>query len=112
MCTIFSNILINAIEAAQEADEKKINLICGNNENGEVFINLSNTYSEAIHMKNGKIISNKLDKEYHGLGLENVCDSVNKYDGVIDIYETKKEFHIEIMLRDVERMGQNANCDY
>ena len=112
LCTIFSNLLTNAIEAAQEADEKKINLICGNNEDGEVFINLSNTYSESIYMKNGRIITNKSNKEYHGFGLENVCDSIDKYDGVIDIYETGKEFHIEIMLIDVERMGKNANCGY
>ena len=110
LCTIFSNILINAIEAAQKSDDKKIELICGNNEDGEVFIKLSNTYSEAIHMASGRIVSIKSDKEFHGFGLENVYDCVDKYDGVIDIYNINEVFYVEIMLKDIERNSLNEDC--
>ncbi len=111
LCVIFSNLLINAIEAAKDTDEKKIKLICGFNDDGEIFINLSNTYSVAVHMDKGKIITTKSNKDLHGFGLENVCDSVNKYDGVIDIFEKEEEFHVEIMLRADERNGENANSN-
>lgn len=110
LCTIFSNILTNAIEATQKADKKTIKLVCGNNEDGEVFINLSNTYNKATRMENCRMMTTKLDKELHGFGLENVCDSVDKYDGVMDVYETNEEFFIEIMLKNIEREGRNENC--
>lgn len=110
LCTIFSNILINAIEAAQEADEKKINLICGNNENGEVFIKLSNTYNTSINRVGNRIVTTKSDREFHGFGLGNVNDCVNKYDGIIDIYILDEVFYVEIMLKDIERNGKNEDC--
>lgn len=89
LCTIFSNALSNAYEAAIETEEKYILLECGYTDKNIILI-VQNSFDNTIKPQK--------DKDYHGFGLENIRDSVNKYDGLFDIKKDEKSFSLKIIL--------------
>lgn len=93
--TIFGNILDNAIEACENAQEKKITLkICPFNK--FTYIQLSNTFSGELRQDiNGRPVSGKGD--HHGIGLENVEKVLKPYFGQITFSAKSMIFTIEIL---------------
>ena len=98
ICTIFSNILSNAIEAATDTEEKLVILECRHTNDNELFISISNSFINVGQFKDGIIKSHKRDSDYHGYGMENVKDSVNKYDGFMNITIKENVFELKITL--------------
>lgn len=100
LCTIFSNVLSNALEAARETEEKHISVECAYTDM-VIMIIVSNSYkSDAT---GGLLRTRKSDLDYHGYGLENIKDSVRKYKGDWDI-ETKDDiFTIKILFEHMEK---------
>ena len=93
--TIFGNLLDNAIEASQYADEKKIWLKIYPF-NGLIYIHLSNTHSNSIHWRtNGRPQSTK--GVGHGIGLENVENTLVQYNGNMQISSEANLFSVEII---------------
>lgn len=93
--TIFGNILDNAIEACEKAQEKKIILkICPYNE--MIYVQLSNTYVGNVQWNHEN--RPKTQKgEGHGIGLENVDNTLHKYDGSMEFSAEDGWFTVEIM---------------
>ena len=50
----------------------------------------------------GKIVTGKKDKQAHGLGLDNIRDSVSKYHGTLNYELLKDEFVMEIIMENGE----------
>ena len=98
LCTIFSNILSNAVEAAERAENKRIKLECKYSDNKELFIFLNNTYKDIGIIESKKIRTRKNDSDYHGYGMENVEDSVKKYKGSYYYEIEDNEFKVTILL--------------
>lgn len=99
VCTIFSNLLSNAVEAAYECAEKKIVVdIRYNEEDDTIFIKTYNTYAGDLNYDGKKIITSKTDKENHGYGLQNIKDSVEKYGGNVKIIAEEGIFSVNIMM--------------
>ena len=97
LCTIFSNLLSNAIEAAEKSDEKRITLECrytGDN----IIIIAENTFKDEGQFSHSKIVTTKKDVEYHGFGIENIKDAVERHNGMLDINIENTTFSIMIML--------------
>ncbi len=84
LCTIFSNVLSNAYEAAVETEEKKISLVCGYTERN-IIIAVENSCRNELSSGGLRWKTKKDNSDYHGYGLENIKDSVKKYDGIFDI---------------------------
>lgn len=84
LCTIFSNVLSNAYEAAMEAEDKYISLVCGYTERN-IIIAVENSCRKETSNEGGFWRTKKDNADYHGYGLENIKDTVKKYDGVFDI---------------------------
>ncbi len=84
LCTIFSNVLSNAYEAAMETEEKLISLVCGYTERN-IIITVENSSHKELSGSGFHWRSKKENADYHGYGLENIKDSVKKYDGIFDI---------------------------
>ena len=79
--TILSNILDNAIEAADQCDTKKIVLQISKEDEGKTLhIDSSNTYVGDIAVDKGRYTTKK-DKENHGYGLSNIRYAVEKNKG-------------------------------
>lgn len=103
VCSIFSNLLDNAIEASNKIDnvEKRNIRIIGNIVNSFFVIKCENYKLNKITKKKNKIVSDKKDKFLHGIGIESIKNSVQKYNGnlVIDTLDNNFVVHIYIPLR-------------
>ena len=76
LCTIFSNVLSNALEAAIETEEKQVSVYCRYNEE-KIFIVVKNSYKCLVDDGSVQIKTIKENLNYHGYGLENVKDSIS-----------------------------------
>ncbi len=98
MTVILGNLLDNAIRAAGSAEENKYIEIKAWYSKGRLFIKIENTYSGKIVTENNKFFTTKLDKENHGIGLENVRKALNKYDGNMNIEYKNNIFSVLILM--------------
>lgn len=103
VCSIFSNLLDNAIEASNKIDnvEKRNIRIIGNIVNSFFVIKCENYKLNKITKKKNKLVSDKKDKFLHGIGIESIKNSLQKYNGnlVIDTLDNNFIVHIYIPLR-------------
>lgn len=102
LCSIFSNILANAIEASESSSKKEIHVEL-NNSKEEIIITISNYYEGMINIKNDEIHTTKTDKSMHGWGIKNIQDSVKKYNGYMDINTEEQLFCITILLENIPK---------
>lgn len=109
LCTIFSNLLSNAIEAAVDSKEKAIDLNCRYTEK-KVIIVVENTFVDEGQFEDKIIQSRKKDKTHHGFGLENIGECVEKYNGVMNIKIVRQKFVVTIALKYIEKGNyENSN---
>jgi len=99
--TIFANTLDNAIQACDkikdemipkriDARVKYVNNFC--------VIKIINSKVNDIIKKKDKILTDKKDGIMHGLGISNIKDAVQKYDGDVVIDYTENEFIFTAMI--------------
>lgn len=93
ICSILANILDNAIEALSSGNKKKD----GNElSSKDITLNFSKTDSffvitesnlstKALVLDGDKIVTSKIDKVLHGMGIGNIKESAEKYGGEVDI---------------------------
>ena len=96
LCTIFSNMLSNAYEAAIKTDEKYISMECRHNSKSIIVV-VKNSFNGTVKNDSALWTTTKVDKEYHGYGLENIKDSVEKYNGIFDIETNEGNFTLTIL---------------
>lgn len=110
LCTIFSNVLSNALEAAVETEEKYISVECAYTDVA-IMIIVSNSYKPDSLNGGGQWKTRKSDLDYHGYGLENIKDSVKKYKGDLDIETKDNIFNLRILFQNMEKqIDENSNC--
>lgn len=84
ICSLFGNLLDNAMEACQKVDgEKKITVTC-RVWREETYLSVRNTMEEKTSGQDNLLVSHKKDRENvvgHGLGLRSVERVVNRYGG-------------------------------
>jgi sensor histidine kinase regulating citrate/malate metabolism len=64
-----------------------------------LIIEIINSSSEKLSYNDDKIITSKADKINHGIGLSNIEDVVNKYNGAFDIIEEQNQVTLSLMLK-------------
>ncbi len=111
LCTIFSNLLINAIEAVMEIEDynKRIINIQIKLLDNNIVAYISNSVSEKINIVNNKLVTKKKDKGQHGYGSLNVEECIERYNGSISYSCDGEYFKVEILLYDIIKMG--ASCE-
>ena len=97
-CVIFSNLLRNAVEAARDGEKKRAELVIAHTEK-EILIRVQNDYKGKREEENGRYITTKTDKVNHGIGLQNVRKSVEKYHGIMKTVESEGEFIVIINMK-------------
>lgn len=100
ICTLFANIMNNAIEACEELgrDDKKI-IIKVTVDDGRVYIAERNkTINNICFDEMGNPITSKADKKRHGYGSKNVRSVVEKYNGELLYSVEEKCFCVEIVI--------------
>lgn len=84
LCTIFSNVLSNALEATVESKDRWMSVDCRYTEDNIIIV-VKNSFDNTNQLRTGKARTYKKDINNHGFGLENVRDSIKKYNGMLDI---------------------------
>lgn len=79
---MFFNLLDNAIEACEKIEygDKWINITIKKKKQIQI-IKIENSIEKTINMKNGEYVTEKRDKELHGIGMKSVEASVSQYGG-------------------------------
>lgn len=96
---IFSNLLNNALEAAQNCEDDRYIYMRIKRENEGLRILIENSHCNVICSQGEKFLTTKeKDRENHGIGIENIKNAVAKYDGTCDISYTDKQFVVDIFL--------------
>lgn len=93
---LLNNLLDNAIEGACSSEDKKVEVQIVSQKSFDV-ITVKNSISCSVLENNPKLISTKTESG-HGFGTKQVQSIVEKYNGMIDIYETKNMFVVSILL--------------
>ena len=101
MVTILGNAVDNAIEACQKINSEDRWI--------EVKFGLHQEYLNIIikNSTNGRVTKStqKKDRTYHGFGLNNIKDCVERNQGNVNIYVRKKEFEINIIVKAFEEIA-------
>ncbi len=108
VCSIFSNMLDNAIEACEKMsdDKQKYIKLKGTIVNSLYFIKCENSKINKISGNKTSIITDKCNKFLHGIGISSIKSSVEKYDGNVEIDYTDNEFIICIYIPIVKNKSQ------
>lgn len=93
MCTLFANLLENAVEAAIGQIDVKIGYV-----HNMLWAQIRNDYRKEPVIKNGKLVTTKRDSLRHGLGTQNIERVVRKYEGRVEYKIQEGKFCVEILL--------------
>ncbi len=96
MCSLFANLLENAIEAAKEEVIVTIKYV-----HRMLLIQVQNDYKVKPIIKEGRLMTTKKDVLRHGLGTKNIEKVVYKYDGAIEYKILENDFYVSIIMSDV-----------
>lgn len=100
LSALFGNALDNAIESVSKiADpEKRLIHLSVARQKQFVRIRVENCYEGELVYSNGKLVTTKQDKLYHGFGLKSMQDTVSKYGGSLTIDAREGWFELRILL--------------
>ena len=95
---LFGNLLDNAIEAAQKANKKWIDLVV--EEKSDCFIVVcENSYKDAPKKKGEVFVTSKEDEDSHGMGIKSMKQVIEKYKGEIAISFENNVFTVKIQIK-------------
>ena len=99
LVVILANLLNNAIEACEKCEEKKTIKLKFVIEENLIVLSVKNTCSNPIIYSDNEIKTSKKDEpEMHGIGIKNIIQIVEKYDGEYVIKNENNEFSFSIII--------------
>lgn len=100
ICSLFGNILDNAIESVQKIenpDERIIRLSIDRRKNF-LRIQEANRYTGPVQMEGGLPVTTKKDRAYHGYGVRSIKNVVEKYGGSLQLVPGEAWFEVHILI--------------
>jgi len=85
---LFSNMLDNALEASLKEPEKQREIqVAVTAQRGYETIVVKNRISRSVLVRNPTLASDKAEPQNHGMGIPQIKEIVEKYNGMYDFYE-------------------------
>lgn len=118
ICTIFGNLLENAVDAAKQSkNEKFVECFFSYKKQGKIVcIKICNSYSAGkLNQTGDELLTTKKDRDTHGFGIKIVRDIVqNKYNGIFSYYADagtgRFTVDITLMLEEYQETHKNSAC--
>lgn len=100
LCVIFSNLLQNAIEAAEQCEKggRRVDLQVRYDKD-LIMIREENTMNGTLEFYHEELMTTKKMKEGHGYGMQNIVESVANYAGKAEYHAKDGIFQIHIILK-------------
>lgn len=95
LCTVFGNIIDNAIEASTEND--LITITVGN-QHDMLYISCENPLRKPLKRRGDRILTTKENPLSHGYGIARVKEIADRYDGAVQVTDENGKFIIEILM--------------
>ncbi len=99
LCIVCANLIKNATEAVCKMKNGDVFF---NVEQGEQYLSITveNSYDGNLSLdKNGKIITQKNDKKNHGIGIRNVKEIVENYEGSYETDISNNIYRVKVILK-------------
>ena len=93
MTVVLGNLIDNALNAVKKLDKDRYINIKMKYIKGRLIITIDNSYNGILNKKEGEFFTTNIDKENHGIGLQNVKSVLEKYNGNIDFEYDNYNFH-------------------
>lgn len=107
VCTIFSNLLDNAMDAVIASNGSDIHFSCRYTDR-EIILVFENDFKNIEFDSHGNPRTHKKDSTRHGFGLKNVEDCVNKNHGYMNIDTSDNHFKVILSLN--RRNNNDEDC--
>lgn len=100
ICSIFGNALDNAIECELKIADKEKRLIhvTVSQQKNFLILRFENYYEGGLKMKEGRLLTTKKEKAFHGYGIKSIRYTVSKYDGAVSIDAKENWFEMKILI--------------
>ncbi|HDK7155509.1 TPA: GHKL domain-containing protein [Clostridium botulinum] len=95
---ILGNLLDNAIYAVDKLESNRYINLKMKYTKGRLIFKIDNPFKGQILMNGNKIITTKLDRKNHGIGIENIKVILEKYDGSMEIQHDHNVFSVTLLL--------------
>ncbi len=101
LCTIVSNSLDNAIEAVRKLpiERSRVISIKTSLTKGYWLYKIENDSIPVKIVTNKNIQTTKLDQSWHGFGLINIREAVNKYSGQLNLTYQENKFILDVAIK-------------
>lgn len=94
---LLGNLWNNCIENAKDASQPKIDFQLQYDKN-RLILSAKNTFSGSREKTNNTFLSTKKHTHYHGIGLKNMEQVVNKYNGIMKLDCNESYFQVHILM--------------
>ncbi len=96
-CILLSNLLDNAIEANTKVQGNRYILIKATTTEQLFYLEIRNPMEGKLQQVNKRIVTTKEKKGVHGIGLQNVYEIIERYQGEYEIETNNQEYVIKMM---------------
>ena len=94
-CSVFGNLMDNAIEAERKVTEKKEIIIFVEEKMGYLQLEIQNKIEKSVLNENSSLNTTKKDTSSHGIGHKSIKRTMQKVGGALKYYETGDLFCAE-----------------
>ena len=94
---LLGNILDNSIEASRKEENPFIEVTIKRKRNYDTIL-VKNHISSSVLKSNKFLETSKNDSDNHGIGMKQIKEITEKYDGILDIYEENEMFCVNVMI--------------
>ena len=99
MCSLFGNILDNAIEAVRKVKAADAEVVLRvEQQNSMLYICCENPYEGELMKQDGELKTTKKDTAKHGIGLSSVKHICKKYNGSLEVETADNIFRVSVLL--------------
>ena len=100
LCAVLGNQVENALDACKKIpdSQRRFIQVSIRQNKGFVVIQVINSAYRNPFTADGRLVTNKEDPEFHGLGLKSIQDTVDKYNGYLTNYYEDHRFQSEALL--------------
>lgn len=94
---LLGNILDNAIEACGREEQPFLEVTIKKKRNYDTIL-VKNHISTSVLKTNTSLDTSKTDTDNHGIGMKQIKEITEKYEGILDIYEEQGMFCVNVMI--------------